>query len=157
MPIQIIRDTYGFITTGNFCQVGSTRPKSSFTCDGATYDFVYTIAMNPTYNDQFMEAMQSIIVTIDGVEGGLETINPDNNLDQYEITDQSYTIPPNFISTTDSVLLNVRNTLTKTRRVRIYIPVEYRNVLVIVVPEQQNQAIVITNGSIEVCLNGAIL
>lgn len=158
MTTQIIRNTEGVIVTGKFCQMGSLRPQSNFSCDNAGSEFLYTLAMNPAYNTQFEQAVKSIVVTIDGVSGGLESINPSNSLNQYEVTDQAYSVPPNFISSTPSVFLSVSNGESHTRRIKMYIPPEYRDVLVFVVPEQplqQNPAVNVGNGFVEFCLSAA--
>lgn len=159
MATQIIRDTEGVITTGKFCLFrGSKSKPQTISCDNAGSNFIYTIAFNTAYNDQFMQAIQSIVVTIDGVSGGIDSISPDNSLNQYEMMDQVYPVPPNFVSTTPSVLLDLNNGESRTRRIQMYIPPEYRDVIAFVVPEQplqQNPAIKVGYGFVEFCLSAA--
>lgn len=158
MTTQIIRDNEGVITTGKFCLFrGSKSKPQTISCDNAGYNFIYTIAYNtsPEYDGQFLQAMESIVVTIDGVSGGLDSISPDNSLNQYEIMDQVYPVAPNFASSTPSVLLDVNNGESRTRRIQMYIPPEYRDMIAFVVPEQplqQNPAIQVGNGFVEFCL-----
>ena len=152
MTTQIIRNTEGVIVTGKFCQIGSLRPQSKINCDNAGETFIYTLAMNPAHNDQFEQAVQSIIVTIDGVKGDISMINPDNGLDQRESTDQEYSVPPNFVPTTPSVLLVVTNNNSTTKRFKIFVPEQYRNVLAIVVPDQLNPTLNTGDGFAELCL-----
>jgi hypothetical protein len=161
MPTQIIRNTEGVITTGKFCLFrGSKSKPQTISCDNAGSNFIYTIAYNtsPEYADQFMQAIQSIVVTIDGIPSGIDSINPNNGLNQYEMMDQVYPVPPNFASTTPSVLLNLNNGESRTRRIQMYIPPEYRDVIAFLVPEQplqQNPAIEVGNGFVEFCLSAA--
>ena len=42
---------------------------------------------------QIVRNTEGVIVTIDGVSGDLQSINPENSLDQYQSTDHIYSVP----------------------------------------------------------------
>lgn len=162
MTTQIIRDTFGVITTGKFCLFGGSKSKpKQVSCDNATIDMQFSIAINAsklteltqTEMDEFVEEfIYSATVTHSGGISPFPDFYTLETVYIFEMMDWSYDQLPEGFTLLQSMLTSISNITTTSQTFKFKIEDKFKGLAMFVTPEQGNPSIINNGIEMSFCL-----
>lgn len=162
MTTQIIRDTEGVITSGKFCLFGGSKSKpKQVSCDNATRDMKFSIAINDSKLteltqmelDEFVEEfIYSATVTHSGGILPFPDFYTLATVYIFEMMDWTYDQLPEGFILLQSMLTSIENTTDTSQTFRFKIEDKFKGLAMFVTPEQDNQSIVNNGIEMSFCL-----
>lgn len=163
MTTQVIRDTFGVITTGKFCLFGGSSKEKAISCDNATNEVKLSIAMNAAKfleldeserEGKLFEIMRSATAIYKGSTlpfHQIEAIGTVTHEGSEE--DWSYDNLPEDFELLDSTLITTTTTIYEPQTFKFKFADEFEGWVIFVTPEQDNKSIVNNGIEMSFCLS----
>lgn len=162
MATQIIRNTAGVITTGKFCLFGGSSKEKAISCDNATNEVEFSIAMNTVKfleldeserEGKLIEILTTATFTHKGATLPLHELVTIDTITQGSEEDWSYDNLPEAFELLDSSLNWITTTIYEPQTFKFKFQDKFKGWVIFVTPEQYNESIVNKGIEFSFCLS----